>query len=72
MNAFNPVYTDHSMTNEGQTCLEQADRDIIARTPLRRKAEIREMVGPAIFLASDAASFVTGTILLADGGWCAS
>jgi 3-oxoacyl-[acyl-carrier protein] reductase len=59
------------MTSEGQAFLKDADHDIIARTPLRRKAEMREMVGPAVFLASDAASFVTGTILLADGGWCA-
>lgn len=71
VNAFNPGYTNHSMTSEGQTFLKDADRDIIARTPLRRKAEMKEMVGPAVFLASDAASFVTGAILLADGGWCA-
>ena len=71
VNAFNPGYTNHSMTGEGQAFLKDADREIIARTPLRRKAEMREMVGPAVFLASDAASFVTGTILLADGGWCA-
>lgn len=71
INAFNPGYTNHSMTDEGQAYLAEASRDIVARTPLRRMAEIKEMVGPAIFLASDAASFVTGTILLADGGWCA-
>ena len=71
VNAFNPGYTNHAMTGEGQAYLEEASRDIIARTPLRRMAELREMVGPAVFLASDAASFVTGSILLADGGWCA-
>ena len=71
VNAFNPGYTNHSMTSEGQAFLKDADQDIIARTPLRRKAEMREMVGPAVFLASDAASFVTGATLLADGGWCA-
>lgn len=71
VNAFNPGYTNHSMTEEGQAYLAEASRGIVARTPLRRMAEMSEMVGPAVFLASDAASFVTGTILLADGGWCA-
>ena len=71
VNAFNPGYTRHSMTAEGQAYLAEAEKEIAARTPLRRMAEMKEMVGPALFLASDAASFVTGTILLADGGWCA-
>jgi hypothetical protein len=71
VNAFNPGYTRHSMTPEGQAYLAEAEKHIAARTPLRRMAEMKEMVGPAVFLASDAASFVTGTILLADGGWCA-
>lgn len=71
VNAFNPGYTNHSMTEQGQAYLAEASKEIVSRTPLRRLAEMKEMVGPAVFLASDAASFVTGTILLADGGWCA-
>jgi NAD(P)-dependent dehydrogenase (short-subunit alcohol dehydrogenase family) len=38
---------------------------------LKRWADADEMVGPTLFLLSDAASYVTGTILYADGGWLA-
>lgn len=44
---------------------------IIERTPLDRFADPEEVAGPAVFLASEAASFVTGTVLTADGGWTA-
>jgi NAD(P)-dependent dehydrogenase (short-subunit alcohol dehydrogenase family) len=42
-----------------------------ARSALQRWAVPEEMVGPTLFLISDAASYVTGTILFADGGWTA-
>jgi NAD(P)-dependent dehydrogenase (short-subunit alcohol dehydrogenase family) len=42
------------------------------KSALKRWATADEMVGPTLFLASDAASYVTGTILFADGGWTAA
>lgn len=72
VNAINPGYTNHQMNPNSETIMDDARKAIVERTPLRRVGDITEMVGPSIFLASDASSYVTGVCLLVDGGWCAT
>jgi NAD(P)-dependent dehydrogenase (short-subunit alcohol dehydrogenase family) len=47
-------------------------REFLVRTPMRRFGQLDELAGAAVFLASDAASFVTGHVLAVDGGFLAS
>src|SRR5262245_44601319 len=47
-------------------------QEFLMRTPMRRFGHTEELVGAAVFLASDAASFVTGQLLVVDGGLLAS
>jgi NAD(P)-dependent dehydrogenase (short-subunit alcohol dehydrogenase family) len=47
-------------------------RELLMRTPMKRFGHPDEVAGAAIYLASDAASFVTGEILVVDGGYLAS
>jgi len=47
-------------------------REFLLRTPMRRFGKLEELGGAAVFLASEAASFVTGHLLTVDGGFLAS
>lgn len=47
-------------------------REVLMRTPMHRYGKLEELVGAAVFLASESASFVTGQILAVDGGFLAS
>jgi NAD(P)-dependent dehydrogenase (short-subunit alcohol dehydrogenase family) len=57
-----------------QKLLDETPRgqEFLLRTPMKRFGNVEELAGAAVFLASDAASFVTGEVLCVDGGFLAS
>ena len=67
VNAISPGYTATPMNNRPEVA-EQV-KAFEADTPLGRMATVDEIVGPAVFLLSDAASFCTGVDLVVDGGF---
>ena len=70
VNCLAPGYVATDLTTELRED-EDLRASIRRRTPLDRFAEPEEVAGPAVFLASDLASYATGATLAVDGGWTA-
>ena len=71
VNALAPAYFSTPLVRqimEDRTWYE----DVVGRVPQGRFGEPWEIIGPAVFLASQGSNFVTGTTLLGDGGWTAA
>jgi len=67
VNAISPGYVRTSMIAEHLERTE-VETEMLRQTPLRRLGDARDLVGPALFLASSASDFVTGHNLVVDGG----
>lgn len=67
VNSVGPWYFETPLT-EKILSDEKYVSDILAVTPLKRIGQLPELVGPAVFLGSDAASYITGQTLFVDGG----
>jgi NAD(P)-dependent dehydrogenase (short-subunit alcohol dehydrogenase family) len=73
VNAVAPGYTVTGLTARLDTTDEglRFREWLLARIPMERPAQPEEMVGAAVFLASDESSYVTGTSITVDGGYLA-
>jgi NAD(P)-dependent dehydrogenase (short-subunit alcohol dehydrogenase family) len=71
VNALVPGWVATDLTQFARAEPER-ERALLARVPMGRWADVQEMTGPAVFLASDAASFMTGQVLVVDGGLSAA
>jgi NAD(P)-dependent dehydrogenase (short-subunit alcohol dehydrogenase family) len=70
VNTICPTFVVTSMTKKFLKN-KKFKRDMLSNIPLGRFAELSEVASAVVFLASDAASMVTGASLLVDGGWTA-
>ncbi|ECC9939908.1 SDR family oxidoreductase [Salmonella enterica subsp. enterica] len=67
VNSISPGYTATPMNTRPEMAHQTLEFE--SQTPIQRMAKVEEMAGPALFLASDAASFCTGIDLVVDGGF---
>jgi NAD(P)-dependent dehydrogenase (short-subunit alcohol dehydrogenase family) len=69
VNAIAPSLFDTPLVRASDNKVSLTSEFIMARTPIGRRGQPTEVVGPAIFLASNASSMVTGHLLQVDGGY---
>ena len=69
VNAVGPGLIETPLNAQARANNPDIARLSVERTPLGRTGQPEDVVGPAIFLASDLAAYVTGTIIMADGGY---
>ncbi|MDF5731131.1 MAG: glucose 1-dehydrogenase [Rhizonema sp. PD38] len=73
VNAIAPGFLENIMQGaEAEHAQSDKQTQIATFTPMARRGRLEEIVGPVIFLASDASSYVTGTVLFVDGGYTAA
>ncbi|WP_029587339.1 SDR family NAD(P)-dependent oxidoreductase [Bradyrhizobium sp. URHD0069] len=69
VNAIGPGFIETPLNAAARANNPELAKTFVAHTPLGRAGTAEDIVGPAIFLASDLSSFVTGSIVMADGGY---
>ncbi len=69
VNAIGPGFIETPLNEKVRATNPDLVRIFLEHTPLGRAGKPEDIVGPAIFLASDLSGFVTGTIVMADGGY---
>ena len=69
VNAVAPGYIENYMTGVSPDPDTEYQQRVIARTPMGRRGTEQEIVGAYLYMASDAASYVTGNVLYVDGGY---
>src|SRR5262245_7254369 len=69
VNAIGPGFIETAINEKVRAGNPELVNTFLSHTPLGRTGKPEDIVGPAIFLASDLAGYVTGTIVMADGGY---
>jgi NAD(P)-dependent dehydrogenase (short-subunit alcohol dehydrogenase family) len=69
VNAIGPGFIETPLNEKVRATNPELVRIFLEHTPLGRAGKPEDIVGPAIFLASDLSGFVTGSIVMADGGY---
>jgi NAD(P)-dependent dehydrogenase (short-subunit alcohol dehydrogenase family) len=69
VNAIGPGFIETPLNAQTRASNPELANTFVAHTPLGRAGKAEDIVGPAVFLASDLSAYVTGSIVMVDGGY---